>query len=186
MDVSEFRQALTPQALRVLRILHFGLAGGIVVFLIVLLILYYTGGDPVSAESESMVQFLSLAAFVFFVAAFWAGHLLFDRHFSSENLRKTGVLGSPGHGSHAGSTAAERCLSVMRTALLVRYALIEGATYFAIAVATVSITSGVIYLFPVYWFNFVYPVLALTYFIVTIPTPGRLEEMFLRNITRTA
>jgi hypothetical protein len=186
MDISEFRQALTPAALRVLKVLHVGLAGGIVVFTLVLLILYYAGGEVVSGESEEMLQFLSIAAFVIFVGAFWAGQLVFDKRFSREGLKMAGVpeTSTHPHMSH-GSSPAERCLSVLRTALLIRYALIEGATYFAIAVTTISITTGMIYLQQVYLINFAYPVVALIYFSLTIPTSERLEEMFLRRITGT-
>ena len=174
VSLTDFRQALVPEALRSIRVIYSALAGGIAIFTMILLYLYGSGSSAPQGDEE-LVGILSLLVAVAFPAAFFLGKVVTDRQYIAAREGRTESM--------AGSAAA-RCVSLLRTTLLIRAALIEGATYFALAVITVSITDGIVYAQPVYLFNFVYPFLVLAYFAATFPTAERLEVIFQEKIVR--
>jgi hypothetical protein len=118
-----------------------------------------------------------LFAAVSFPLAFVSGRIIADRRLST--LRNKSMS------DPAGANAAA-WVSVIRTTMILRCALIEGAAYFGLAVLTLSITDGVVYSEPVYLANFAYPVLALVYFARTVPTEERFEEVYVTSVAGAA
>jgi hypothetical protein len=176
----EFREGLTPSAVRVSQMIHFALAAGTAAADAMSMILYYRGIDLVPTEDAlSLVSNLSAIQAAYAVISWFLAKYLFERQFSSSSLAD-GVsrtyTDKDGHPLHL--KPAEKCIGLIRVAWIIRLGVLLSASYFGVVVVIIAAINGVAQTYPEYLLNLVTGVLFLGYVFLTFPTAERIEETY--------
>ncbi len=187
LTTTEFRAALTPTTIRTGMIIQTALASGAVLFFGAIMLVAFST-DHVFPTEESLQVLVPLTAIsvVFLATAFVLGSMLYNSRFSESNLQNAvtmDVIGPDGQPHNA--TLAERAVNVIRTAMLIRTALLEGASFFGLAGMMIAATKGTLFAVPWVWVNVVPLVVLIIFVVLTFPTPERLEEIFETRIKRS-
>ncbi len=175
----DFENALTPDALRTTQMVQFALMAGPLFFALVVFLNYSRGLYGAPHESDiAFIETLSIVTMVLTAIAFAIGQLLFNRTFSPNRI----LVDSNSTPSEA---IAAQCVSLQRTAILIRFATMEGAAFFGLVVSIVAVTTGVLSAVPVYWINLLPAAVLLLFGLATFPSRDRLatwfEKRFLNN-----
>lgn len=166
----EFASTLTPETVRTFQIIHAALMAGASMFLLVILMLYFRSIPSESMDVET-VNVLSIVHAVFAMSAFGVSRIIFGRMFSEQS-----ILNSPDPYSAA--------LGMMRGALLVRMAVMEGAAFFGLVVCIIAVTGGIMETEPVYFLNAASYVLFIVTGMMTFPTKDSLTQLFRTQILK--
>ena len=172
VSVGEFEQSLTPEALRATQIVQIGILVGPIIFAAIVLAIYSIHSSDVAAQTDlDLFELLTGLTVCFGLFAFVIGNFLFRRTFSPEAIFE-------GLSSDTRSRIADRCVSIQRTAILVRLALLEGASFFGLVICLKGAVSGVLASAPKFWLNLA-PLAAMVLFgLVTFPTKAKLTSWF--------
>ena len=109
----EQTQLTTGEYLKVLKVIHIGLTGGVVLFLLIAMVLQLTGFEPELKELEEMLLAITGAGAV---AGVFTGNLLFRKKL--EQLVELKSL--------------KEKLMGYQSALIIKYALVEGPAFFSV------------------------------------------------------
>ncbi len=170
-----FEKAFTPAGLRAMAILQTALIAGPLVYVVPMLIVIQNTGVEKPAEPDfSVLTALSMIHVAALFAALFLGNFLFYRMFSPSRLAGMEELGE--------EKLALVVAGHLRSAVIVRLALLEGAAFLGIAVCVVGITRGVLDAEPLYYLNLGSLLVLLVYGLMTFPTKERIllwcEERF--------
>lgn len=166
MTRTEFEQALTPEHVKTLQAVQFGLVMGPLLFAVVIGVIAIQPRPPVEG-GEALVRILSLAHLIVFLTCLGAGRFLPEQVFSPQRL--------------ASAPAAE-WVKAQQTALILRLGLIEAPSLLGLVACLVAVFDGVLPAKPVYFANLVSLVVLVVVGIRTFPTKERLVAWFERRI----
>ncbi|HDP80473.1 MAG TPA: hypothetical protein ENN21_06480 [Spirochaetes bacterium] len=152
ISFQDFQDCLTEGAVRTVQIIYIAIASGATFFLAVVLFLY-DKNLPSSPETAQAVQDLASLTMIHgaaLIAALWLSGFLYRRAFAEKQA--LAVAGRAGTASGIGPDGA---LAVIRTARIIKLAVIEGPAFFGLVICFLGVTGGVIYREPLYWVNLV-------------------------------
>jgi hypothetical protein len=186
VSTMEFRESLTPSAVRVSQVIYFALAAGAALFMLIVIVLYFQHSDgEVAGENYSLLNTLTIVHTLFAILMWTFSRQMFERQFSDENL---GRAGNETFADKTGSpiilTPAQQCMSVIRTASLVRLATLNGTAFFGLVISILAVTNGSAQNKPVYLLNMASAALFIIYVAATFPNAERLEAIFEKYIHR--
>ena len=167
VSLDEFKKALTPENVRVMQMINLAMGMCTFAFLVVVVVLHFQslGGAEDGDTEVSLLKMLSLADLVFALMCFTSSKLVYDLVFKVNRHSKQ-------------ASTAEGCFGIIRTAGIIRLALMEGAAFFGLVVCLLGAIFGQLKEFPIYWLN-VLPCLAMIAFIVvSFPSKAGLESVF--------
>ncbi len=167
---AEFRAVLTRESVRQIRILQIALTAAPIVFFggAVALSFLQTAARPLDPD---MLPTLSLVNGGLALLSYAGAFLFSSLHFSPARVRS--FIFSADAGSRAG-----RCLILIRNAVILRLAMLEGAAFFGVAVCLIAVTSGNTAGTPEYWLNAAPVLILLLTSAATFPTEERLVGVF--------
>ena len=167
-----FESVLTPEYLQVTRILHSALVGGPTLFAAGLLVFFFSASRPPAPALQAVqtMDRLSVAHVGFTIVAYLVAPLLFRRVMSGTRL-------DPGGDSTTPDELAAQALLLLRSAFIVRLAVLEGAALFGIAVCVLGVTGGVLYADSLHWLNLGSTLLLILFGILTFPTRDGLLDI---------
>jgi hypothetical protein len=160
---------IQTEQLRPLQIIHFALAGGVFVFLVVTMFL---PGSPVVLRpgGEDILTILSMVHVIGFFSAFAIGRFVYDSQLRHDRLQSM-VQGLPEQ------AARDQVLGLLRRVTIVRLALLEGAAFFGLAVVLIAKMTGVVTEAPVYWLNALSSVIFIGFVMFTFPTRDKINDL---------
>jgi len=167
-----FRAALTPADVRALQIIYLAIALGVALFALVVVALYWWQTEAVAPTviQASVVQLLTLVhVFTAATVYLFAGPLVYRKVLGTE---------ASGEGSGEGGDVLRR----IRTAEIVRLALIEGVAMVGLVACLLGVLFGVLREAPVYWLNLFSTFVLLGFVGRNLPTAERLEAVFRRYV----
>lgn len=180
VSTTDFQRAVTPEKLRVTRIIFLGLAAGVVMFAGIVGLVYATGvahrGAADMLGEFKLFSIINLAAAAVLAVT---GRIAFGGQFSSsrlQNVANTEIRDTTGE--IRSSSAAEKCVALIRTAWLVRLAIMEGAAFFGLMVTMDAVTSGIAFVEPLLMANMLSAVPLLLFVAVSFPTVERFTNVF--------
>lgn len=186
VSLIEFREALTSPAVRISQIISFAMAAGVVVYLGVLAIIGL-GQDPSIPDpgARATTDMLTIVNFIFMVSAWSIAKLIGERPYAEANLQDAANREFRHRsGEILASSPAEKCLVIIRTADILRLALLEGSAFLGLTTLTIAIAGRQLNSVPLYWINIAPAVVLLLYVARTFPTRERLEEIFAAKIQK--
>lgn len=166
----EFASKLTPEVVRTFQIIHGALMGGATMFLLVILMLHMQGSSGGTSETE-VLDNLSMVHAVFALSAFGASKIIFEKMFNQQT-----IINAP--------DPYTTSLNIIRSALLVRLAMMEGAAFFGLAVCIIAVTGGITQTEPVYFLNAASYALFILIGLQTFPTKDSLTAIFRTQILK--
>ncbi|MBI2620428.1 MAG: hypothetical protein HYW57_10135 [Ignavibacteriales bacterium] len=185
VSIIQFQHALTSEKVRTFQVIHLGLGLGVFGFGLVVLYLWFVQGadhQPGPPDVE-LIQIMSIVHAAFAVSLIFLSSFLYEKQFRPERLRTlaTQPLRTP-EGNQV-EDPVEKCLSIIRTGIILRLAMLEAAAFFGLVVCTIAALNGVLVQNTEYAFNAITPLFFLMVVIMTFPTAQRLEEIFRAKIT---
>ena len=184
LSTMEFKTALTPERVRVGMIIQGALAAGALLFFFaVLAVASLNQPKNTIAIDLDQLTYMTCACLLFFVADFIIGRFLYFSQFKPERLEAAySSEFKDQNGNIIPASPAEKAVSLIRTSMLIRTALFEGAAFFGLATLMIGAQQGALEILPWVWIN-VFPLLALLIWVLsTFPTANRLESIFEANI----
>ena len=165
--VEEFEQLLTDETLRSMAIMQAALGSGVVMFMFIVIAMYFTyesgNGDT------GMIWILTLVHFVLAVNMIFLSFWIYKRRLTAEAVKKL---------STTGTIDAAACLSALRTAIIIRLALLEGAAFYGLVACIVAVMGGSMQENPIYWINLGSAFVMLFFVVWLFPSRERLIEFY--------
>ena len=184
---TEFRTALTPERVRIGMFIQAFLAGGaLIFFLAVLLVGMINQPNALYAIDLELLTTMTFACALFFLLTFIIGHFVYNMQFKSERLESAYSSDlKDKNGNIISASPAEKAVSLIRTSMLIRTALLEGSAFFGLAVLLVGAQQGAIISYSWIWINALPLLVLIIWVIVTFPTSSRLEKIFETKIIKS-
>jgi|GEM_PF-2408457 len=175
VDIDTIIERLTPARVRAFQILQVGLVLGIMVMLVMILFLFGLGRETIPGEfSDERVRGLSMLVAIMVLVALIVGQLMYRRLLSPARIRdyasrplgnrRSGIIDDP----------AEKVLTLMQQAMLVRLCIYDIPVLFGLVVCLTELVSGVIFAYPQYMLITIPAFAQLAFLAVTFPTRERL------------
>jgi hypothetical protein len=109
------------------------------------------------------METLSMTHVGFTIVAYLLAPFLFNRTLNATRL-------DPGQEADSTRALASQAVLLLRTAMIVRLAILEGAAFFGLSVCVIGVTGGVMAAEPLYWLNLGSGALLIAFGIATFPT----------------
>lgn len=174
--LEQFEKILTDQQVRTIQILHLALGVGVFVFACIVGTFSFFETSAVDLD-VNFVWILTLGhlmlAMVLFFSSFW----LYQRSFSRETLESR---------FSNGEISADGALAVVRTALIVRLAMMEGAAMMGVLVCLYAGMGGVLQSNSVFWVNMISPAAMLFFVARNYPTRDELMSIYEEGVFSSA
>jgi hypothetical protein len=169
---ADLESVITPEYLRITRILHAALVSGPALFGAGLLAFFFSAGQPLTPDLRAVqtMDRLSVAHVGFTIVAYLLAPLLFGRTMNRTRL-------DPGQENSTPNGLALQALMLLRTAIIVRLAVLQGAAFFGLAVCMIGVTGGVLYAAPMLWLNLGSTALLIVFGVLTFPTRDGLLDI---------
>src|SRR5512140_2846422 len=170
---AQFSDALTDESLRVTRIIQTSVMTGPLLFLMLIVaISTQQSSEPRQAQfGLEVMNILSLVHAGLFLLAILLAQFLSGVLFSPDRLSQVAE-------SIPAEVLGEKCVAMQRTAIIGRLAILEGASFFGLAICLLGVMNHVMQTEPSYWLNAVSTGLFLAYGVATFPTKDNLMEWF--------
>jgi hypothetical protein len=175
---THFEALLTPITLRVMAIIQTALVVAPLLYVIPVIVMVSTRNTmPPGPNEFFLLNILSFMHGGALLTAAFGGTFLFQRIFSAERLAE-----GPDHEPEA---LAVVTLGSLRSAIILRLALFEGAAFFGITVCILAMMNGVLDAEPVYWLNLGSLLVFTAFAVQTFPTKERLTSWFEEMLARS-
>jgi hypothetical protein len=162
------------------------LAGALLFFGVIFVVASQVTPSLPTDDQLQTLSVLTMVSIAFAALAFVGGWLLYNSRFSGDRLKEAyanDLLDRAGNRLEA--TPAEKAVSLMRTALLIRTAMLEAAAFFGLVCLIVPASGGSLYSIPWIWINAAPLFVLATFVVTTFPTAGRLEDLFETKIRQS-
>jgi hypothetical protein len=173
VSLDDFRRVATPEAVRVLQLIHLAFLGTVsmLTFGVVLVHYMYAPEAAADAEAVGLIRMLSLGVLMMATAIYGTVMHLYPRIL----LRARPADAAP---ATPASDPATWFLVRIRTAEILRLALLEAPALFGLVVCVLAAFNGVLHAHPVYWLNALPAVVLIAYATLNFPTLDRLVDRF--------
>lgn len=176
ISLADFQHSLTTATVRTFQIIQGAIMAGTSFFFIVVIFMYITGspGSEISPNELKSMNDFSLIHAVFFVISFPVSKFLYNRMFFEDKVKS--LMATVKDDSPV--SIAEGYTGVIRTALIVRMAVLEGAVYFGMVVCFMGVTGNVMYHYQYYWLNALSYAVFMYIMFKEFPSKERIVEIF--------
>ncbi len=166
----EIREQLTSERIRIFQILHGSLAGGVLMFMLVVLAVAMKGTEvlPGVPPDPGPVPMLSWVNAAMLVSCVGVGSFAFRTLFNRSKCEE-GLQGADNVGAHL--------IGLLQIAWIVRLAMFEGVALVGLFTCFLGVSSGFLAAEPVYWLNLVSPLSFLAFSAANFPTRDRLAAV---------
>lgn len=178
IDPVEFQRALTSQVMLPLQVIHGAVAGSVIVFAAAVVFVASTTTPPADPQSVASLDLLMMIHGLVAVGCYLSARMIFDRQ-----LRKTYEPSSVQTGTGVSpEEGAAHALQLLRTAVIIRLALIEAPAVIGLVICLVAALQGVLTDYPRYWINAVPAIILIFFVAATFPTSDRLTSIMQKRI----
>ena len=165
---SQFSQALTDEHVRTIRIIHLFLGAGVLVFATIIVVLSSViEGAQREPGSDGMLRTLTMVSMGFFLVALPTAKLVYESFF---------------RGKSSGEMDVDRVMGKIRSAYIIRSAILEAAAMLGLVTCLVGIFNGWLQQQPLYWVNLLPSAAFVAFTAATVPGRDRLERIFVDKI----
>jgi hypothetical protein len=186
LTTTEFKAALTPERVRVGMIIQSALAAGSLLFFFSVLAVSSLNQRNNSIQIDyDLLTNMTIVCMLFFLVDFAIGYFLYHSQFRPNRLEavySSDLLDK--NGNVIPASPAEKAISLIRTSMLIRTALFEGAAFFGLATLMVGAQQGALSTVSWVWVNALPLLVLLIWIVIMFPTSNRLEKIFEDNIIK--
>lgn len=183
---AEFSAALDEGQVRILQMLQGAIGFGVFLFVVVVGYMAFGRGEipgtPASGDSIFLIQIMTITHLVLAVGAYVGAGYIFNLQFSDANLEAAMTRTYRDARGVEITSAAGRCISVIRTAMITRLAILEAPALFGLVVCLLGVFDGVLMQEPIYWINALSAIGLIAFVIRTFPNRTSLEALYREKI----
>jgi len=185
VSIDEFRSVLTDGEIRTLQVIHLAMPVGVMVFGFVVGMMVQTNSPLANIELITMLSAVhGMVAF----GAYAAANFIYQSQFTDDRLQqaisKTFYYQRRRPYQQPITSEAGKCLAIMRTATIVRLAMMEMPGLFGLVVCFLAALNGVIQVNAWYWLNAITALIFVGFVGITFPNKEKLEQIFQTMITK--
>jgi hypothetical protein len=172
LTYSELRQHLTPENIKPIQIIQLSLASGLIIVGALVLLLYYQikpSQDHAVSGVLFLVRMLSLMHVMFAIPMYFLSPIILKKMISKDRLSKI-PHGAVSNTEPTEMTQSEKCLFMIRSAIIVRSAMYEGVAFFGLTILLLGAAKGILQSHTVYWVNAFSTIVALWLMLKTFPS----------------
>ncbi len=182
-SVTEFESGLTPVKLLPLQVIQAALGMGTLLFSAILFIVGIGNTPPAPENTDFQVmQILSILHGVLAGTIATTSGWIYQMQFSSRRLELAASRPAAMPGGKTSDDAVDQALGLIRTAWIIRLAMLEGAAMFGLTVCLLGVMNGTMAHAPEYALNAMTPLLFLFMIAATFPTHDRVVQIFRERI----
>jgi len=159
---ADFQRVLTPENIRIFQVIFAAIGSGVLLFAVVVIFLGMMSTAEAAAADLSLVRTLTFVHVLLLLMVIPAGRLLYARMLAQD--------GPP--------ITANQCMTRIRTAEIVRLALLEGVALLGLVVCLIGGLNGVLAAHPLYWLNIISSIVLLAFVSQNLPNADRLNQTF--------
>lgn len=189
VTLSDFQSSLTPLALRTFQIIHGAIGLGVVMFLGVVLFVYSSQpanlGANITKDDYDLIKILTLAHIMVAAGVYTVARVVFNLLLSSTALQGGVSKEMKDAQGRIISNPSEKILAMIRSALIIRLAMIEAPALFGLVICLIATLNGTVFETPSIWLNASTSLILIGFVILTFPNKERLEEIFNTRFTGT-
>ena len=189
VTLTQFQSALTAQNIRVFQIIHGTIALGVAAFMGVVFFLYSTQGATGDSrdlkDAYDLIKVLTLAHIMLAAGVYTVARVIFNMLLGPSALQGGMIKEIKDTQGRIITNNGEKILAMMRTALIVRLAMLEAPALFGLVICLIAVTNGTIYQTSLIWLNAVTALILIGFVILTFPSKEKLEEIFNSRIAGT-
>lgn len=189
VTLPEFQSALTPQNIRVFQIIQIAIGLGVVMFMGVVLFVYssQTGSmnPAIMKDDYDLIKVLTLAHIMIAAGVYTIARVVFNLLLGPSALQSGVTKAMKDAQGRIIESPAEKILIMIRSAIIVRLAMIEAPALFGLIICLIATLNGTIRETPLIWMNMITAWILIGFVILTLPGKGRLEELFTSKMSGT-
>lgn len=172
ISIAEIQEALTPDYIRVSQIIFFSIMAGASFFLLVILFLFIngSGAEEVNGHDVELINMYSLVHAALFTGAVVLSGFLYNMLLRQDRM----ALMVNDMDPHPAITY----LSFIRTAQIIRIAIIEVPVFFGLVTCFMAVSNRVMHEYPYYWANAISYGIFIVMLMRDFPTKDRITELF--------
>ncbi len=174
----QFEAALTEANVRQTQVIQGAIGMGILVFGIVVGVLYSTTHAEPTLDDVELIQTLTLAHLLILSGGVATANLLFRKLFSDPQLAVAADRNVTGADRQPVTDPALKVLAHVRSAIIVRLAILEAPALFGLVICLLMTINGVALIAPIYLLNSLSAAGFLVYVVTTFPNRERLVGIF--------
>lgn len=167
-SLEAFSDALQDQDIRTIQIIHIALAMGVLLFTVVVFVLFLTVSSESEPAGSELIWLLTILQLVVAGSIYFVARIVFKRQLAA--VAASGTKDSLGY------------VGSIRTAMIVRLALLEGAALYGLVVCMLAVLNGAMNANPVYWINLAGVVAMLLFVSWNFPTRESIVEIYKTRI----
>jgi hypothetical protein len=173
----DIAQHITPERVRGFQMVYVGLAGSVMVFMVMLLFFFGMGSDMDRDEaSPAAMDALSIVVIVITTTCLVAGQGLYLASFNSKRVARS--LAEPMRdGDRVIDDPIEKSIRILQRAMITRAAIFDVPAFFGVVVCLVGMMQGVAFNHPIYLLNALPAVAQLVFLGVTFPTHEKIGRL---------
>lgn len=174
MSYDEFDKSVPDSSIKTLQIIFVAIGVGVLLFLSVVLVLYFNNSAAAAETDGEIESMMTIVHVVVFVSMFFVSKYIY-------NMALGGRLGLTGSTSmRAPGSSIDDLLQKIRTAEIIRLALMEMGVFVGLVTLLICVFNGAIYSNSVYWINAFSSIFFWGVIYINFPTKQRIYDT-LRN-----
>jgi len=167
--IGEFEELLTDDNVRSMQIIQAALGSGVLIFVVIVIAMYFSYATDEATGSADFVWMLTLIHFVAAAIMFVLSSWMYKRRLTEQAVRRA---------SGEDTINAGSCLEALRSAIIIRLGLLEGAAFYGLVVCIVAVMNGVMNENAIFWINLFSAFVMLFFVIWLFPSRERLIEFY--------
>lgn len=178
LSPSQFEAVLTDANVRQMQIIQAAMGMGIFTFGIVIAVWYTTATAVPTREDVELIQMLTLVHLLILSGGVAMANILFRNLFSERQLAAAAERKVGDRRGQVLTDPASRALAHVRSAIILRLAVLEAPALFGLVICFLMVMNGVAAVAPMYLLNALSAAGFIVYLATTFPNKDRLVGIF--------
>ena len=172
-----FKNAIPDQELMLLKIIYGAITAGVSAFLAIVIFMHFTAGTAAAVKPELAwnITVLSIVHGILLSVIYPLSGILYGRKISAV-MAETDASAADGYQEPA--AVVSRIMPVLRTAGIIRLAMLEGVAFFGLVTCFLAVRDGIMAAFPAYWGNLLSCALFMITVIRTFPSKEGITALY--------
>ncbi|MBX7153210.1 ATP synthase F0 subunit C [bacterium] len=187
VTLQEFQSKLTDAHIKTLQIIQAALGVGVTAFLGVVVFLYTAQPEydqRMADQNLDLIKILTLIHALMAATLYYGSTFIYNMQFTESKLREAVSKTFNDEKGQPITDPVFKCMVVIRTAMILRLAMLESSALFGLVICLLAVTNGVMHHYPEYWLNLITAALFLSLVVMLFPNRERIEGIFVNKIAQ--
>ncbi|NUM81407.1 hypothetical protein HUU42_11435 [bacterium] len=187
VTLQEFQSKLTDGHVKTMQIIQAALGIGVMAFLCIVIFLYSAQSDydqRMADQNLDLIKILTLIHVLMAATLYYGSTFIYNLQFTENKLREAVAKTFKDEKGLPITDPVSKCIVIIRTAMILRLAMLEASAIFGIVICLLAVTNGVMHHYPEYWLNLITAALFLSLVVMLFPNRERIEGIFVNKVAQ--